>query len=141
MQTFQNIYDVLTDDGVLIFLEVLSLTKGEQPYGNNGYLVLQNEQVKILFGNNNIINMKKDPGEKSNCWMITKNQLGSISKQTIKDSIFSLRESSRHALEEEFKKESKMPIKRMTANPNRPLPENTHFYHNNILMQCSLSIY
>lgn len=103
-QTFQNIESVLTDDGVLIFLEVLSLTKGEQPYGNNGYLVLQDEQVKILFDDSNIINMRMNPKEKSNCWMVTKKQVGNVTGETVRKSIVSLQASSYRALEKEFKK-------------------------------------
>lgn len=103
-QVFRNIHNVLTDDGVLIFLEVLSLTKGEQPYGDNGYLVLQDEQVKILFKSNNIVNIIKKPNEKSNCWMITKKQVGNVTRQTIKESINSLCISSYNELKEEFQK-------------------------------------
>ena len=103
-QTFRNIESVLTDDGVLIFLEVLSLTKGEQPYGNNGYLVLQDEQVKILFDDSNIINMRMNPKEKSNCWMVTKKQVGNVTGETVRKSIASLKSCSYHALEKEFKK-------------------------------------
>lgn len=103
-RTFRDIYDVLRDDGVLIFLEVLSLTKGEQPYGNEGYLVLQDDQVRILFGDSQIVNMRKQPGEKSNCWMITKKQVGHVSKKTIKDSIDSLCQYSSDELKIEFQK-------------------------------------
>ena len=103
-KTFQNIHKILADDGVLIFLEVLSLTKGEQPYGNDGYLVLQDKQIKILFDDNNIVNMRKNPEEKSNCWMITKKQVGNVSQKTIKESICSLCNSSYDALQEEFQK-------------------------------------
>lgn len=103
-ETFQNIKSVMADDGVLIFLEVLSLTKGEQPYGNNGYLVLQDEQVKILFDDPGIINMRMNPKEKSNCWLVTKKQAGNVTKDTIKRSIASLKNGSYHALKEEFQK-------------------------------------
>lgn len=77
-QTFQDIYNVLADDNVLVFLEVISLAKGEQPYGNDGYLVLQDTQVEILFDDKNIVNMRKEPMEKSNCWMITREQVGKV---------------------------------------------------------------
>lgn len=101
-QTFEDIYSVLDNHGILIFLEVLSLTKGEQPYGNNGYLVLQDEQVKILFNDTRIPNMRISPKEKSNCWIITKAQIGQVSKSTIKASISSLSASCLKELEEEF---------------------------------------
>ena len=101
-QTFKNIHNLLTDNGVLIFLETLSLTKGEQPYGNNGYLVLQDEQVKILFDDYFIINMRKEEKEKSNCWMISKEQVGNVTDATIKRSITALRDYSLNILKEEF---------------------------------------
>lgn len=101
---FNNIYKVLAEDGVLIFLEVLSLTKGEQPYGNNGYLVLQDHQIKLLFNDNNIVNMRKDAKEKSNCWMITKNQVKNVTAQTIQKSIESLCTCSYNELKLEFHK-------------------------------------
>lgn len=104
METFRNIDRLLMDNGVLIFLEVLSLTKGEQPYGNNGYLVLQDEQVKKLFGDDNIVNMRKNSNEKSNCWMITKKQVENVTDKTITDSITSLRDTSYCLLKKEFQK-------------------------------------
>ncbi|MCI8658733.1 MAG: AAA family ATPase [Lachnospiraceae bacterium] len=102
-QTFREIFEVLDDHGVLIFLEVLSLTKGEQPYGNNGYLVLQDEQVKILFDDPQIPNMRIHPKEKSNCWIITKKQVGNVSMKTIKESISSLSTYCQKELEKAFK--------------------------------------
>jgi ABC-type cobalamin/Fe3+-siderophores transport system ATPase subunit/SAM-dependent methyltransferase len=103
-KTFREIDDVLFDDGLLIFLEVTSLSKGEQPYGQDGYLVLQDEQIKILFNDANIVNMKKSPEEKSNCWMITKKQVGSVTKNTINESINALCEISYDRLKIEFQK-------------------------------------
>lgn len=102
LDTFQCIQNILTDDGVLVFLEVLSLSKGEQPYGDNGYLVLQDKQIKILFNDSNIVNMRKGNKEKSNCWMVTKKQVGNVTNETIKESIISLRDSSYHSLKEEY---------------------------------------
>ena len=101
-QTFQNIKSVLADDGILIFIEVLSLAKGEQPYGNNGYLVLQDEQVKLLFDDPHIMNLRVDPNEKSNCWVVTKAQVGNVTKETIAKSVISLEESSLKALMIEY---------------------------------------
>lgn len=96
--TFKNIESVLADNGILIFLEVLSLTKGEQPYGNTGYLVLQDEQIKILFDASDIINLRMNGKEKSNCWILTKNQVKNVTKQTIQKSIDNLRDKSYEAL-------------------------------------------
>lgn len=103
-QTFKNIESVLDDNGILIFIEVLSLTKGEQPYGNNGYLVLQDEQVKMLFADAEIRNLRKDTEEKSNCWVLTKTQVGNVTMGTVSDSLHSLERSSYSALRKEYRK-------------------------------------
>lgn len=101
-ETFENIRSVLMDNGILIFLEVLSLTKGEQPYGDTGYLVLQDEQVKILFDASDIINVRMNAKEKSNCWILTKNQVNKVTENTIQKSIENLREKSYEALKIAF---------------------------------------
>lgn len=102
LEAFQNIYSIMSNDGMLVFLEVLSLTKGEQPYGNTGYLVLQDEQVKILFNDSNIINLRVNPKEKSNCWVLTKTQVGNVSSDTIRKSIYDLKTSSLRELRAAF---------------------------------------
>ncbi len=103
-KTFQNIKSVLADDGILILIEVLSLTKGEQPYGNNGYLVLRDEQVKLLFDDIDIESYGVDPKEKSNCWVLTKAQVGNVTQETIQKSLYSLAESSYKDLKKEYHK-------------------------------------
>lgn len=54
---------ILTDDGMLILIEVLSLTKGEQSYDSNGYLILQDEQVGLLFTDSHITSLRVNPNE------------------------------------------------------------------------------
>ncbi|MCM1222602.1 MAG: AAA family ATPase [Lachnospiraceae bacterium] len=87
LQTFERIKNCLKDEGVLIFLEVMALTNGEQPYAKNGYLVLGDTQVRKLFNSNNIINLRKTSKEKSNCWIITKQQVSSVTGKSIISSL------------------------------------------------------
>lgn len=44
---FNDIYDILADNGNLIIVEHEELTYGEKPY-NNGFLVIQEEALKLL---------------------------------------------------------------------------------------------
>ena len=104
LKTFKNIESVLDDNGILIFIEVLSLTKGEQPYGNNGYLVLQDEQVKKLFAAPKIRNCRVGSKEKSNCWVLTKALARNVTQGTITNSLHSLSDSSYMALRTEYQK-------------------------------------
>lgn len=87
VDTFRKIDAVLSENGILVFLEVFSLNNGEQPYGNNGYLILQDEQVKVLFNNENIQSASKSRSEKTNCWIIRKEQIKKVNKETVCKSI------------------------------------------------------
>ncbi|RHO80812.1 hypothetical protein DW049_20245 [Ruminococcus sp. AF41-9] len=49
---FRQIKDCLRSDGVLIFAEAKVLSIGEQPYCENGYIVLGEKQIRILFKKN-----------------------------------------------------------------------------------------
>ncbi len=103
-----NIYNLMSDDGILIFLEVVSLRKGEQPYGNCGYLVLQDDEVKALFDDDCIMNYKNNDDEKSNCWIITKEQVGNIKPESIRESIVKLKQNSLYFLRSEYEKKIKI---------------------------------
>lgn len=48
-KTFSDIYGILEDKGYLLIFEVISLLHGEQPYGDNGYILLGEEQIRELF--------------------------------------------------------------------------------------------
>lgn len=83
VETFKNIYNLLADDGYLLFVETSSLSKGEMP-NKTGYLVLDNTELKYLF------NCKKNPetitiekGQKSICIPINKKLIRNVSHDTI----------------------------------------------------------
>ncbi|MCI8285930.1 AAA family ATPase [Acutalibacter sp. JLR.KK004] len=88
---FQRICSFLTNDGILIFLEVHSLTNGEQPYGQAGYLLLRDKQVKRLFphayqkGLPNTFSI-----EKTNCWVIPSEDVGKIRPVAVVEALYSL---------------------------------------------------
>ncbi len=93
MQTFKKIGSTLAEDGVLLFLEVHTLTLGEQPYGNTGYLVLGSKEVSILFPEAIEAPMPaaiKDKAEKSNCWIVPAKCVRRVDQQKIKDCLNAL---------------------------------------------------
>lgn len=98
-ETLRNILRILNADGILVLLEVQTLTSGEQPYGNNGYLVLHDEQVKLLFNNKQILNINATSEDKSNCWIIPQSTLKLCSERTIKNAVGSLYNKSKKELE------------------------------------------
>lgn len=89
-KTFKDIFAILEDNGIVVFLEVHSLNNGEQPYGNNGYLLLQDEQVRILFNNHRILNGPSSLSPKTNCWIIPKEDVKNVTNDTISKSIGAL---------------------------------------------------
>lgn len=90
----------LANDGILIFLEVKNLTHGEQPYGNNGFLILNDEAIKTCFPNAKKISFEDN---KSNAWTIDKSSLLSINKSIIITAIQSLRETIKAELKITYK--------------------------------------
>lgn len=100
IKTFNIIEHSLNENGVLIFLEVLSLTNGEQPYGKSGFLLLQDPQVKILFQNALCTKYEVDINEKTNCWIISKRDLSNITFEKVIAAIRSLEEITEHELKE-----------------------------------------
>lgn len=99
VETFKNIKNILMPNGILILLEVETLSLGEQPYGNTGYLILGEQEIKKLFCDNGSIISKKEPGEKSNCWAIPYHLLDNVSKQSVKACIEELELNSKNELE------------------------------------------
>lgn len=107
-KTFSNIARILNDGGILVLLEVQALTSGEQPYGDNGYLVLHDEQVRLLFGNHRILNINAASENKSNCWIIPRGVLRYFSEDTIKKAVGSLYSRSNEELEACYRKRIEM---------------------------------
>ena len=88
---FSTIHSFLNEDGILIFLEVLSLTNGEQPYGQAGFLLLRDKQVKELFPHSHsekLPNSRK--AEKSNCWVIPADDLQGVQDMQVRRAVESL---------------------------------------------------
>lgn len=96
IELFRNIWKCLKSDGVLIFAEAKVLSLGEQPYCDNGYLVLGEKQIKTLFQAENKnsgitafhIDLKKE--EKSEFIVIPANELQNISWESIRAALDSL---------------------------------------------------
>lgn len=102
VETLSTIRKILKPDGILVFLEVVSLSLGEQPYGNTGYLVLGEQEVKVLFCDNGEILDKKMPGEKSNCWVIPCELIDKVNATSVRSCIEMLLFNSRQSLQEQF---------------------------------------
>lgn len=90
LHTFELISNTLSNDGVMVFLEVHTLTNGEQPYGQAGYLLLQDPQTKELFSHATTVQHSCNKQEKSNCWIIPKCDLQNITFSNIQMAISSL---------------------------------------------------
>lgn len=87
---FRNIRNCLRSDGVLIFAEAKMLSIGEQPYCENGYLVLGENQIKLLFKqegyDSKIVSFHAglNKREKSEFIIIPADELLNISEENIK---------------------------------------------------------
>lgn len=88
--TFNLIKNKLKSQGVIVLLEVFTLSSGEQPYSNSGFLVLQDSQVKILFPTAYKIKMDDQIKEKTNCWIVSKKELSDATDEKIKYAVSSL---------------------------------------------------
>ena len=90
IDTFKTIKKILKKTGILVLLEVVSLTKGEQPYCKSGFLLLQEPQVKELFVNSCSIEHDLEGSKKSNCWIITPEDLSNVTFSSVVSAIKSL---------------------------------------------------
>lgn len=103
LETFKDISNLLKPDGVLILLEVRTLMLGEQPYGNTGYLILGDEEIPRLFSDGEVVTYGSGEG-KSNCWVITKEGVMRVSKDSVRASVSHLQKKSFELLHELFEK-------------------------------------
>lgn len=88
---FSTIHSFLNKNGILIFLEVLSLTNGEQPYGQAGFLLLRDKQVKNLFPHSHSEKLPNSRrAEKSNCWVIPADDLRGVQDMQVRQAVDSL---------------------------------------------------
>ena len=95
--TFDMISSVLREKGIVIFIEVSALKYGEMPFGETGYLILQDEQVKKLLQTSQDLNIRKGD-EKSNCWLLGKSDIERVNFESIYAAILDLMKSARKAL-------------------------------------------
>ena len=96
--TLKVIYHLLREDGIVVFLEVLCLSKGEQPYGNAGYLLLQGPETKALFPHATPVSIHEK--DKSNCWIIPRKDLETITRGMVADTIGLLEDNCERQLEQ-----------------------------------------
>lgn len=101
-KTFFDIYQILEDDGYLLIFEVITLLHGEQPYGDNGYILLGEEQIRELFFDSDIgmINLKDT--DKTRMFIIPKTTVKNVSRKTIFNALKSLRRSLYNELREQY---------------------------------------
>lgn len=105
-KTLRLIHNLLREDGVLVFLEVLYLTKGEQPYGDAGYLLLQEPETKALFPH--AVPVPIPEKVKSNCWIVPRMDLEYITRERVADAIGLLENDCERQLEQLDKRRIKL---------------------------------
>lgn len=97
-ETFNKISDHICEDGKLCFAEAKVLSIGEQPYCENGYIVLGKEQLYKLFKakKNDIvsIHIKDGEQEKTECHLISPGVLKNVDDSSIHDALCSLRDET-----------------------------------------------
>lgn len=103
-ETFKNIQSLLRPNGFLLLIEANPLVHGEQPNYNTGYLVLSQNQMRILFGDSTITSLEfnKETDPKSNCYLIPARNL-LIDDQEILSAIKSLERDTHNILYNEYK--------------------------------------
>lgn len=101
-KTFSDICSILEDKGYLLIFEVITLLHGEQPYGDNGYILLGEEQIRKLFMESkiNMINLKEN--DKTHMFIIPKIDIMYVTKESILSALESLQESLHNELREQF---------------------------------------
>lgn len=100
--TFQNIYNVLEPNGYLLIFEVIALLHGEQPYGDTGYILLGENEIKKLFKSDDIKMIYLKNTDKTNMFIIKRELLRNVSEQSIIDALHTLRENLLNTLRKEY---------------------------------------
>jgi len=101
---FDFILNILKDDGCIFICEVITLTSGEMPYGESGYLVLGEKQINLLFNETNLKTLHFKQAEntqtiRENTYAIAipRDLINRVTPETIKATIESLRDDSLEA--------------------------------------------
>ncbi len=100
--TFCDIYTILEDDGYLLIFEVITLLHGEQPYGDNGYILLGEEQVRELFMVSHINMIHLKDVDKTRMFIIPKTIVKRVTKESIMNALKSLKRSLLKELREQY---------------------------------------
>ena len=86
-EIFHSIYQVMSDESYLVFVETSILSKGELP-NNTGYLVLGNDELQKLFRSEiKFPSIVISESQKSICLIIKKQYLKNISQESVFDAI------------------------------------------------------
>lgn len=100
-KVFKDIYNLLTEEGYLLFVETAALNKGEMP-NKTGFLVLDIEELKILFSiSQNIQRLIIKDGQKSVCVPVPKKYISNITNMSIRNAIDSLEKRTFESLKKE----------------------------------------
>lgn len=73
--TLNHIFNLLSENGMLVFGERMVLSQGERPYGKSGYLVLRQEELSTLFQDRSVeeLLLEKDKRDPTVCCIIRSN--------------------------------------------------------------------
>lgn len=112
-KVLNNIGRYLVEEGVLIFIEVKNLTHGEQPYGNTGFLILNDQAVRKCFPNAKKISFEEN---KSNAWVIDKLSLLELTDQMVIDAISILNQTTKSELKKAYDERIKIAKTKQRAN-------------------------
>lgn len=110
--TLSNIISMLKSTGILIFGERNVLTRGERPFGKSGYLVLELEELKYLFGERFVdeIDVNVQGRDPTSCYVIRIQDKNLIPKENVKRAV--------KALKQRMDKEVRRYINREVSLPN-----------------------
>ena len=77
INTLKLIYQLLNDNGCLLFGERRVLSEGERPYGASGYLVLERNELINIFSTRNIeeIKIEETENDPTICYAINKKNI------------------------------------------------------------------
>lgn len=101
-KTLLDIHHILEDDGYLLIFEVITLLHGEQPYGDNGYILLGEKEIRQLFCDSDIGMIKLKDTDKTRMFIIPKTIIKNVSQRTISNALVSLQKNLYKELHEQY---------------------------------------
>lgn len=103
---FRKLYDQMSPDGCLLFVEVKSLQTGECP-NDTGYLVLGREELEILFDTTDLTEIRLSDKQKSVGVLVASKHLLNIKAETVSAAIQHLEERAYRELQRMRAEENK----------------------------------